>query len=182
MSDNSVELKDRVLWFDGDSTVSEQYIVDAITKGKPIGGLFIDEITDEIEKYNKFADDPITVKSNVRENKLEWVLPEEFQEINIEEYIAEKFFWESKCNNLSIEDHELRIARIREELQLYEKLNLFQVLRTLIYIINTLHDNNIVWGVGRGSSVSSYILYLIGVHDVDSVAFDLDITEFLRTE
>ena len=48
------------------------------------------------------------------------------------------------------------------------------------YIIDTLRENNIVWGVGRGSSVSSYMLYLIGVHKVDSIKYNLNINEFIR--
>jgi DNA polymerase III alpha subunit len=49
-----------------------------------------------------------------------------------------------------------------------------------IYIIDPLRKNNSVWGVGRGSSVASYVLYLIGVHKIDSLFFDLDIEDFLR--
>ena len=50
----------------------------------------------------------------------------------------------------------------------------------LIYLIDLMRTNNIVWGVGRGSSVSSYILYLIGVHKVNSILYKLDINDFLR--
>jgi len=34
--------------------------------------------------------------------------------------------------------------------------------------------------VGRGSSVASYCLYLLGVHKINSLKFDLDIKEFLK--
>ena len=54
------------------------------------------------------------------------------------------------------------------------------VLRFMVYLVDNMRKNNIVWGVGRGSSVSSYVLYLIGVHKVDSIKFKLDIKEFLR--
>jgi DNA polymerase III alpha subunit len=37
-----------------------------------------------------------------------------------------------------------------------------------------------VWGVGRGSSVASYVLFLIGVHRIDSMKYNLDYKEFLR--
>ena len=47
-------------------------------------------------------------------------------------------------------------------------------------MMSVIKDNNIVYGVGRGSSVSSYILYLIGVHRVNSLKFNLDIKEFLK--
>jgi DNA polymerase III alpha subunit len=43
-----------------------------------------------------------------------------------------------------------------------------------------MRSNNIVWGVGRGSSVASYVLYLLGVHKVDSIKYGLDIREFLK--
>ena len=40
--------------------------------------------------------------------------------------------------------------------------------------------NNVVWGLGRGSSTASYILYLLGVHKIDSLYYDLPIEEFLK--
>ena len=72
------------------------------------------------------------------------------------------------------------VDRVNEELNLYDKYNIIDVLKVCIYIIDTLRKNNIVWGVGRGSSVASYVLYLIGVHKVDSIKYELDINEFLR--
>jgi DNA polymerase III alpha subunit len=56
------------------------------------------------------------------------------------------------------------------------------VLTTMKYVVDTLRANNIVWGVGRGSSVSSYVLYLIGIHKIDSVKYDLPIDEFFKGE
>jgi len=50
----------------------------------------------------------------------------------------------------------------------------------MIYLVDFMRENEIVWGVGRGSSVASYVLYLIGVHRIDSIKFGLDWREFLR--
>jgi DNA polymerase III alpha subunit len=47
-------------------------------------------------------------------------------------------------------------------------------------MIDVFNKNNIVHGVGRGSSTSSYVLYLLGVHFIDSIKYDLDINEFLK--
>jgi DNA polymerase III alpha subunit len=66
------------------------------------------------------------------------------------------------------------------ELTEFETRNLFPVLRILIYIIETMRKHKLVWGVGRGSSVASYVLYLLGVHKVDSLKYNLDINEFLK--
>ena len=70
--------------------------------------------------------------------------------------------------------------RVQMEYDLFEKKNFIRVLQFLIYFIDTLRANNIVWGVGRGSSVASFCLFLIGVHKINPMLYNLDITEFLR--
>jgi DNA polymerase III alpha subunit len=63
---------------------------------------------------------------------------------------------------------------------LFQERNMFDLLRFLVYIVDVMREHDIVWGVGRGSSVASYVLYLIGIHKIDSIFYDLDIEEFLR--
>jgi len=70
--------------------------------------------------------------------------------------------------------------RVNRELELYIKHGLYDVLHVMKYIVDTLRENNIVWGVGRGSSVASYVLYLIGVHKIDSIKYNLPIEEFFK--
>jgi DNA polymerase III alpha subunit len=70
--------------------------------------------------------------------------------------------------------------RVSQELELYIKHGMYDVLHVMKYIVDTLRANNIVWGVGRGSSVASYVLYLIGVHKVDSIKYKLPIEEFFK--
>jgi DNA polymerase III alpha subunit len=43
-----------------------------------------------------------------------------------------------------------------------------------------MREHGVVWGVGRGSSVASYVLFLIGIHKIDSLYYDLPIDEFLK--
>ena len=97
-----------------------------------------------------------------------WRMPKEYKELDIAEYVL------SLCQ----QDHELQ--RVAQELLLYQERDLFDLLRYLKYLVYTLRKNNIVWGVGRGSSVASYVLILIGVHKIDSVYYNLDIDEFLK--
>ena len=72
------------------------------------------------------------------------------------------------------------MTRTTHELYLYDKYGIIDVLKVCVYIVDTLRKHNIIWGVGRGSSVSSYVLYLIGIHKVDSIKYELDINEFLK--
>ena len=72
--------------------------------------------------------------------------------------------------------------RVSEELRLFAKHDMILVLKTMKYVVDTLRANNVVWGVGRGSSVASYVLFMIGVHKIDSVKYKLPINEFFKGE
>jgi len=97
-----------------------------------------------------------------------WHMPEEYKQLDIAEYVL----------GLCKEDYELQ--RVGEELLLFQERDLFNLLRYLKYLVDTLRKHNVVWGVGRGSSVASYVLFLIGVHKIDSLFYNLDIREFLK--
>lgn len=98
----------------------------------------------------------------------EWHMPEEYKTLDIAQYV------------LDLCQTDAERQRVGEELMLYLDRNLFTLLQYLKYLVDTMRKYNIVWGVGRGSSVSSYVLYLLGVHKIDSLYYDLDIHDFLR--
>lgn len=104
-----------------------------------------------------------------KNNQNIWFLPSEYDSFDIYKYCLDAS---------STEEQQIRCM---EELVLFESLNMIPVLTMLKYIVDTLRKNNIVWGVGRGSSVSSYVLFLLGIHKIDSIKYNLDYTEFLRT-
>tara|TARA_A100001391_G_scaffold179909_1_gene145091 strand:- start:377 stop:898 length:522 start_codon:yes stop_codon:yes gene_type:complete len=103
-----------------------------------------------------------------RDNCGKWHMPEKYYKINVLQWLLDK------CQN----DEEK--MRVQLEYDMFEKKNFVRVLQFLIYFVDTLRANNIVWGVGRGSSVASFCLFLIGVHKINPMLYDLDIKEFLR--
>ena len=177
----NTELKDRTLYYDGDSEVSPDRIIELIDKG--LSNICVTEVTDEIREYNNLVptSKQITTKTDNKPLKYDWNIPEPYKSLDVVEYVIDK--WSDSCidDSISSDESDMRALRVSDELHMYKKMNLLPILRAIIYVINTLQDKNIVWGVGRGSSVSSYVLYLIGVHDVDSVKYDLDFTDFLRS-
>lgn len=179
----SNKLKDRVLWHDGDITVEASKIMDVLSKGvKNSAGICVDRITPDIVQYNRLVPqhEQIRVKDGLTSITAVQQIPMEYAYLDVQNYILDRMALEATKEGLTDKQLTMRIERVQHEMSLYESFELFPVLRTLIYVINTLDTNNVVWGVGRGSSVSSYVLYLIGVHDVDSVEYDLDIRDFLR--
>ena len=72
------------------------------------------------------------------------------------------------------------LQRAGQELILFQERQLFPLLRYLKYLVDTMRANNVVWGVGRGSSIASFVLFLLGVHRINSLYYDLSIDEFLK--
>ena len=97
-----------------------------------------------------------------------WHMPEKYYNIDVKKWLIEKTQTEEERDRVLI------------EYGLFEKKKFVKVLQFLIYFVDTLRANNIVWGVGRGSSVASFCLFLIGVHKINPMLYNLDITEFLR--
>lgn len=98
-----------------------------------------------------------------------WAMPDEYKTLDIEAWVWEQTPpWDPQH------------TRVAEELAAFKERNMIDLLRWLKYFVDTMRANNVVWGVGRGSSVASYILFLIGVHKIDSIKYNLDWQEFLR--
>ena len=95
-------------------------------------------------------------------------MPDEYKNLDIEAYVI------NLCNS------EEEVSRAYEELAEFHKRKMTDVLRYMVYLVKFMRENNIVWGVGRGSSVASYVLFLIGVHRINSIQYGLDWREFLR--
>lgn len=98
----------------------------------------------------------------------DWIFPVIYQQIDVHTWLIDK------CKT------EQEVLRVNEEYSMYKERDLIMLLRLFIFLVDYMRKNKFVWGVGRGSSVSSYILYLIGVHRVDSVKYCLDINDYLK--
>jgi len=97
-----------------------------------------------------------------------WHMPDRYQQLDIAEHM------------ITLCDTTEKLQRVGHELLLYQERGLFDLLRYLKYLVDVMRDNRVIWGVGRGSSTASYVLYLLGVHQIDSIHYDLDVGEFLR--
>ena len=162
---------------------SENDICDLVMQGRNVDSLknvVIDETVD-LEKLVMFVERPDSlltwsfphdVKRSVPEFHLEqqshWHMPNEYKTLDIAQYILDL------CNS----DPELQ--RCGQELLLYQERDLFDLLRYLKYLVDIMKENRVIWGVGRGSSVASFVLYKLGVHRIDSLHYNLDPAEFLR--
>ncbi len=125
--------------------------------------------SDTIARYLKRLSDEYLNYPAPKENIdiKDWMIPAEYKNMDIEEYLV---------NICPAENYD----RLIIEIELYRKHNMIPVLKAIKYLVDTLRKNNIIWGVGRGSSVSSYVLFLLGIHKIDSVKYNLPIEEFFK--
>jgi DNA polymerase III alpha subunit len=164
----------------GELVFSESDVVDLLMQGRDpasLGGVVVDQ-TVKLESWSDIID-PVpdfhqqrfyncTVPEFHAQQQSNWHMPEEYKNLDIVAHV------------LSLCQTQEQLQRCGQELLLYQERDLFDLLRYLKYLVDTMTENHIIWGVGRGSSVASYVLYKLGVHRIDSMYYNLDIAEFLR--
>lgn len=128
----------------------------------------IHELVDEIYDFQQYNKLDISVPEFDAQNQVNWLMPNEYKDMDIAKWIIEQ------CET------QPELQRVGEELLIFQERDLFDLLKYLKYLVDTMRANGVIWGVGRGSSVASYVLYLIGIHRVNSMYYDLPINEFLR--
>jgi DNA polymerase III alpha subunit len=166
----------------GEQIYTQDDVCDLLMQGHDLS-TFNDMLVDQIDleamahilenvpafvEYDKICQEDLTKEAYDHRCQENWFMPDEYKELDIAAYVLES------CRT----DAELQ--RVGEELLLFQERNLFNLLRYLKYLVDVMTENHVIWGVGRGSSVASYVLYLLGVHRIDSMYYDLDPREFLR--
>ena len=162
----------------GQTIVDDNDIIDGWLSGRNPTNVIVDEI-ETINIYNAWCDsydtkDQITAKPEYEKDDYieqcmsNWTMPDEYKELDIAKFIDSQELTHQERN------------RVEEEMTLFKERGMIPVLRFLVYLVDLCKQNNIVLGVGRGSSVASYVLYLLGVHRVNSIKYNLDIKEFLK--
>lgn len=128
----------------------------------------LEEVSEiKFQKENKVLEATVSVEDFDKELQKQWNMPENYCPTLIEDLYA-------KCSTQEEQD------RLTAELEAFIERGMMDLLFYLKYLVDVLRENNIVWGVGRGSSVSSFVLYLIGVHKINPIKYNLDWQEFLR--
>ena len=117
-------------------------------------------------QLQKYSDPDLSVEMFDTEKQSNWLMPEEYKNMDIAKWVLEQ------CKD------EAELQRAGQELLLFQERNMFPLLQYLKYLVDTMRQHNIVWGVGRGSSVASFVLFLIGIHKINSLYYDLPSEEF----
>lgn len=172
-----IDLGDRRILEDGTVICDENAAVEMLYQGLDLQNVVMlpSEEVDLFNRSNRMLDaglSDITISEQGIYGEIDWyslwLTPANFEDIDIREF----------C--LSMCDDDIKRNRVNMEMDLYEERGMLPVLRHLVFMVDDLRQRKILWGVGRGSSVSSYVLYLIGINRINPLHFSLDIREFLK--
>jgi DNA polymerase III alpha subunit len=172
-----IDLKNRVILDDGTVLCTESAAIDILYKGLDLSDVILnnESLASEFNRANKLLDQGFEFLSSGDGPQYEninwydsWLTPQEYKEIDVQNYCLER------CKTQEQRD------RVIFEMQLFIERQMIPVIRHLIWMVDHMRKNKILWGVGRGSMTSSYVLFLIGINRIDSIKYNLDIKEFLR--
>lgn len=178
------ELDDRVLRYDGVSIVDPALLGDLLMRGLTPSNLRVTKIDEEVKLFNQFSPtDELKLDSTepITFNR-EYQLPEKYANLEVDKFLINVF--DSRIEELGYSEAELSEAadRFWTEYNAFKRNGLLDLLKCLIYVLDKFHEHSVVYGVGRGSSCASFILFLIGVHMVDPIKFKIPVEEFIREE
>lgn len=179
----ATELKDRTLRFDGVSIVNPEAVAYALSRGLRPSDLRVTEVNEDVELFNAnvieadrlqvAGQDPISIPMG-------WQLPVEYKSLDLHERVFDTFLQILPKLNYSAEQEDIAIRRLVAELEEVESRGMLEFMRTICFVLDTFREQDIVWGVGRGSSCACYILFVLGLHVVDCVRYEVPLNEFFH--
>ena len=167
----------------GQVVLSSHQLRELLLEGRPITHLVV-QSDEDIRLFQQYQSDllkqqvtfmepqssELSVSEFHEQCAAQWIIPDKYHNVDIHSWAL------SKCKT------DEQRARVELEYKMFSSRNLVMLLRMFVYMVDHFRETGVVWGVGRGSSVNSYLLYLIGVHRVDSVKYKLDINDYLRED
>jgi len=184
MNELQTVLKDRVLRFDGVTIVTPESVCDYFLMGISPKLIKVSHRNDDVDLYNSLVSDEnkveVAKKDPIKMN-MEWQLDDNYLNLDLVEYFGDVFAKRLE-NDLEYSNDEINkcLDRITSELHEVNVRGMTRFMQTLIFVIDTFKKNNVVWGVGRGSSCASYLLFLLNVHLVDCIKYDIPQDEFFH--
>ena len=163
----------------GELIYTEEDVCDLVMKGytpAELSGMIVDssveltyltELLDPVPQWTH-EQEHINPAEFHAQQQAAWHMPKQYKNMDIAAHV------------LGLCSTEAELQRCGKELLLYQERDLFDLLRFMVYMVDVMTEHKIVWGVGRGSSVASYVLYKLQVHRIDSMYYNLDVEEFLR--
>ncbi len=176
-----LDLEDRYVLDDGSVVLRRKALLSCIRNGIETGSLTAEK-SKEVDRHNKLSKVEKRIRVVEADDKpgeiepwrYEWPTPEPFKSANLLETCARRL------NKRSFAFEDVYVIRLAQEIAEIDEREMEGFIRHVWYITADMDARKVVRGVGRGSSCASLVLFLLGVHHVDPVLYDIPFTEFFK--
>lgn len=182
MSTILIDLNDRIVTDEGEVVAKHVLLVKKALSGEVFTELRAVGHPD-IKQYNKSSGyaTPVVVWEDTGEDSMtgpsletrDWTIPKKYLELDIIELCIQALY-DKQVNT------DAHVNRMSWELKQMEEKNMYPFVRCLLYVTDMFKEKGVVWGVGRGSSCASLVMYLLDINKVDPVKYDIPPEEFFK--
>ncbi len=181
MSTKLIELSDRIITDQGEVVAKYELLVQ-----KALSGEVFTELPalphPDIKTYNRVSGNERPIHTwedsgggiqGPAPETFEWTIPKKYQQLDITEMCAAALI------EKRLEKDEY-IDRLTWELERMVEMEMFPFVRCLLYVTHQFRESGVVWGVGRGSSCASLVMYLLDINRIDPVKYGIPAEEFFK--
>lgn len=180
MSISLLNLEDRIITDTGSMIAKYDLLLSLALSGEPFAHLPAVP-HDDLAKYhhNKgtldsakvWVDDGVIQGPSIK--TFAWITPPPYVTMDIAD----------RCMTMMLDrslDTPTYMDRLVDEIALMYARDMEPFVRCVVWITDMMRKKDIVWGLGRGSSCASLILFVLGINKVDPVRYDIPKEEFYK--
>ena len=172
-----IDLDERVLFATGISVVEDHVAIEKIlTQGIIPEHIKVMDCVDGKKYQRRYRERIIVSEDDINEDRIHEnndYDSDEFEELKAELY--------SNKRDQSISD-KIHHERLDKEFDYFERNRFQSIILRVHHLIQRFIENDVVWGVGRGSSCSCYVYFCMYVHDVNPIKYQLNFSEYSKEE
>ena len=178
------DTNERLLTPSGDSIISPDKYIEKLLFGEDVSHFFVEE--SQLRNKNLLEDAKLYTDKHIEEHiEASEVDCQNVHTISYSEDTQYEHYNELETKVLSsprLKKTDKEFQRIAIELDYLFRVESCKLFLEVTKLIDKFKEDGVVWGVGRGSSCACYILYLLEVHDVDSLQYNIPFKEFSKED
>lgn len=163
----------RVLLEDGRSVVEETAAIEEIINGGQIDGRLMVRPSTDALSYELIYGAPLVFDDKVEPPKVP-PQPHSHTQDDIDHLVR---LIENSPRFVCTEKY---VERLADEIDFFDATGNITFVISLESLISRFREDDVLWGVGRGSACASLVLYVLGVHDIDPVLYDIPFVEMSK--
>lgn len=161
----------RILLKDGNSVVSSLGYAQRILNGENVEGVKVASDRHS-ELYDKMNNADISIE-------IEDIHPTPDNQHTEEELNR---LVELLTESARYSDNQKFVERLAVELDFFRRTYNIKFILKVIEVINNFKENDVLWGVGRGSSCASLVAYVLYINDINPVEYNIPFKELSKED